>query len=102
MRKRGARSSTSIHEDSDLRARIDLVKCERNFIAKIRRNDVEYAAALSYLGLVVYAFLTKTTERMLGLFLILSAMVILLYVRSDREDIEREFNDCLNALKEKS
>jgi hypothetical protein len=68
------------------------------FEADVKANDIEYAAALSYLFIVLYAFLVGSIEKELGLILLLSAFMIILSVRIERKQIKEEAEKKLKEI----
>jgi len=68
------------------------------FEADIRKNDVEYNAALLYVGTTLSSYLFQLVERTLSMPLIISSVVILLYVLGERRRIKEKYAAIVQAL----
>jgi hypothetical protein len=68
------------------------------FEADIRKNDIEYRAALVYVGTTLSSYLFQLVERALSLPLIISSVVILLYVLGERRRIKEKYATIIQAL----
>lgn len=68
------------------------------FEADIRKNDIEYSAALVYVGTTLSSYLFQLVERTLSLSLIISSVVILLYVLGERRRIKEKYTTIIQAL----
>jgi type IV secretory pathway VirB6-like protein len=69
----------------------------KQFEAAMRKNDIEYGAALLYIGSTVSSFLFGIVEREISLILTISAVVILLYILGMRRRITDEYYKKLRA-----
>jgi cobalamin biosynthesis protein CobD/CbiB len=68
------------------------------FEADIRKNDIEYGAALVYVGTTLSSHLFQLVERALSLPLIISSAVILLYVLGERRRIKEKYVTIIQSL----
>ena len=97
------------HENSDRYFRITLEmlkghfdterdRINKTYDADIRRNTVLYQASFAYLFGQLYALVTNVFEIRIGLILILTAIVYILFVELFRWKINRDYTKRLREL----
>jgi len=74
---------------------------ELSFKEEIDENNLLLAASLAYFFGVVYASLTGEVETYFGIILILTAIMIVWYLRDKRKEIRRKYEKQIESLLEK-
>lgn len=68
------------------------------FKADIEENNLSLAASLAYFFGVLYASLTDAVERYFGTILILTAIMVIWYLRDKRNEIKRKYEKEIESL----
>ena len=95
MTKRSGRSNLIIGDNARYKLADLLLE---QFKGDMGKNSIEYAAALTYFFSTVYAYLTEAVEQTLGLTIILSAMIIIWYMSSQRMKIKDKYSKKITLL----
>jgi len=74
------------------------LQIELNFKEEIEENNLFMAASLAYFFGVLYACLTDAVERYFGIILILTAIMIIWYLRDKRKEIKRRYEREIESL----
>jgi hypothetical protein len=81
---------------------IQLAESKLFYDIAVKTNDIEYAASLTYFFVVLYAWLTASVGRELGLILLLSAALLILRAKIERQqikdDAEKEFEEMIDCV----
>lgn len=93
MKKNGRSKDTS---EEKLQAR--LLGIELGFKEEIEENSLFLAASLTYFFGVLLACLTEVVERGFGIILVLTAIMIVWYVRDGRKEIRRKYDRLIETL----
>jgi Flp pilus assembly protein TadB len=77
---------------------LEKLRIELLFKEEIEENNLFLAASLAYLFGVLYACLTDAVERYFGIILILTAVMIIWFLRDKRKEIRRRYEKEIESL----
>jgi Ca2+/Na+ antiporter len=77
---------------------LEQLRIELLFKEEIEENNLFLAASLAYFFGVLYASLTVAVERYFGIILILTAIMIIWYLRDKRKEIKTEYEKQIESL----
>lgn len=77
---------------------LEKLRIELLFKEEIEENNLFLAASLAYFFGALYAALTEQVERYFSVILILTAVMIIWYLRDKRKEIRRKYEKQVEAL----
>ena len=77
---------------------LEKLRIELCFKEEIEENNLFLAGSLAYFFGVVYATLNKEVETYFGIILILTAIMIIWYLRDKRKEMRRKYEKQIESL----
>jgi len=84
--------------ESQIQISLEELRIKLCFKEEVEENNLFLAAGLTYFFGVLFACLTEVVERYFGVVLILTAIMIVWYLRDKRKEIRRKFEKEIESL----